>query len=94
MPSTDIAKIALIVLLIAAVAGAVGWFMTSVAGDVVDTGVAATAALDLHAAPVWQSVTSLFGASWGLAWDIALAIVLTFIGIMFAFRVIRWVNGA
>jgi len=94
MPNIDLAKVALITLLVGAVIVLAVWFVGSVAPEIVASGQNARAALTANGAASWGMVTSIFGGLWGKAWDLALAIVLTFIGIMFAFRLIRWVHGA
>jgi len=93
MPNLDVAKIALIVLLVAALVGVGVWFMESIAPDIIQTGVQATAALEANGSAPWGMVVALFGPSWGLAWQIALGFVVLTGSVFLIFRVIRWLQG-
>lgn len=93
MPNLDIAKIALLVVLVAAVVAVSAWFVAEVVPDVVETGQNATSALTLYSAPAWAAVVSLFGPAWPKAWTIALGFVVLLGSLFFMFRLIRWVQG-
>jgi hypothetical protein len=94
MPNTDLIKLALIAVLVAAIVGLVAWFATTVVDDVVSTGALARVELSSHGAEGWEIVTDMFGTAWNTAWDMALAIALGLLSLLFLFRVIKWVNGA
>lgn len=93
MPSLDVAKIALIVLLVGALVGVGVWFIDSIAPQIVQTGTSATMALEASGAGAWGLVVALFGPSWGLAWQIALGFIVLSGTVFFVLRVIRWLQG-
>lgn len=94
MPTTDIIRMALIVLLVGALLGLAGWFSAEVVGVVIASGEAATNALQGDAADGFQAVTAMFGYWWSEVWGAALAIVGTFATGLFGFRLLRWAVGS
>lgn len=92
MPNLDLAKVALIVVLVAALVGLGAWFITDVMPDIVASGVSATTGLSSSgAAAAWGAVVSMFGPWWRTSWGLALSIVGLLAGAMLVFRVIKWV---
>lgn len=92
MPNLDVARIGLIVVLVAALVGVAAWFIDSVAPDIMETGSQATLALESSAAGSWGVVSAVFGAAWSKAWSIGLGFVVLSGTVFFILRVIKWVQ--